>query len=229
MSRGTVVRLGVLAALVVGAIVLQLVVGLPSQDDLRSALDDLGGWAIPVFVLVYVGVCLLPAGPTALVTIVGGALLGFATGLAAVLVGANLGALAAFTVSRYLGRDAVVKISNDRVRSLDEQVRQHGFSTVLVARLVPLVPFSTANYVFGLTSVKLRDFVVATVFGIVPGTAVYVAVGAFGTEPGSLPFLLAIGGLVLLSLIGLARKRFSRDRSGGPTRDEPAPESASGG
>ena len=212
MSRSSWVKLGILVAIVVCAVVLQLVVGLPSQAELRDALDDLGFWGPAVFVAVYVGVNLLPAGPAAVVTIVGGALFGFPAGLALVLVGANLGSLAGFGVSRVLGRSAVEGVDNARVRRVDAQVREHGFATVLVARLIPLVPFSTSNYVFGLTSVRLRHYALATVLGILPGSAVYVAVGAFGSDPGSLPFLLAIAALVLLSLVGLLRKRLTGSR-----------------
>ncbi|MEJ7831991.1 MAG: TVP38/TMEM64 family protein [Nocardioides sp.] len=208
--RSLAVRGGLLIVLVVAAVVVQVVVGLPSKSELRSALDGLGGWAIPAVIAVYVVVCLLPAGPAAVVTIVAGALLGFAVGLATVLVGATLGSMVAFAVSRFLGRDAVARLSGERVRQLDAKVREHGFATVLVARLVPLVPFSTANYAFGLTSVTWRSYLAATALGIVPGTAVYVAVGAFGAEPGSLPFLLAIAALLLLSLVGVIRARWSR-------------------
>lgn len=211
-------RLLALAVLVVGAVVLQLTVGLPTPDEVRRALDSAGRWVVPVFIATYVAVCLLPAGPTAVLTVIGGALLGLPVGLAAVLVGATAGAALAFEVSRRLGRDAVAGLSSPRVRRLDEQVREHGLATVLVARLVPLVPFSTANYAFGLTSVSRRDHLLGTAVGIVPGAAVYTSVGAFGTDPGSLPFWLALAGLVLLSLVGLARSRRQRvsgEESGG--------------
>ncbi len=57
--------------------------------------------------------------------------------------------------------------------------------------------------------------------GIVPGSAVYVAIGAFGTDPGSPPFLLAIAALVLLTVLGVWRQR--RTRGAAPTDADPAP------
>lgn len=214
MSRGVLVKAGVLLALVVAAVALQLSVGLPSQAELRSTLDGLGGWGVPAFVAAYAAISLLPAGPTAVMTVLGGLLLGFGTGLVAVL-----GAASAFLLSRVLGRDAVRSLTGVRFASLDERVRAHGFATVLLARLVPLVPFSTANYAFGLTSVSTRTYAGATVLGIVPGSSVYVAVGAFGTDPGSPPFLLAIAALVLLTVLGVWRQR--RTRGAAPTDADP--------
>lgn len=221
MNRTTLVKAGVLLSLVALAVVLQLSVGLPSQGELRSTLDGLGAWAVPAFVAAYAAVSLLPAGPTAVMTVLGGLLLGFGTGLAAVLAAAVLGAVAAFFVSRLLGRDAVRSLTGRRFASLDDRVRDNGFATVLLARLIPLVPFSTANYAFGLTSVSTRSYAAATVLGIVPGSAVYVAVGAFGADPGSPPFLLAIAALVLLTVLGVWRQR--RTRGAAPTGADHAP------
>ncbi len=211
LPRSAWIKLVVLLAIIGTAVVAQLMVGLPSQEELGSALDDLGAWAVPAFIAVYLLVAMLPAGPAVVVTIVGGALLGFPVALPAVLFAATLGATIAFGISRFLGRDAVTQVSSERVRALDARVREHGLATVLVARLVPLIPFTTANYAFGLTSVRLSSFLVGTAVGILPGTAVYVSVGAFGTEPGSLPFLLSIAALVLLTAIGWWRSR----RAGG--------------
>ena len=219
MSRAVLVKAGVLLALVVAAVALQLSVGLPSQAELRSTLDGLGGWGVPAFVAAYAAISLLPAGPTAVMTVLGGLLLGFGTGLVAVLGAAAVGAVSAFLLSRVLGRDAVRSLTGQRFASLDERVRAHGFATVLLARLIPLVPFSTANYAFGLTSVSTRTYAGATVLGIVPGSAVYVAVGAFGADPGSPPFLLAIAALVLLTVLGVWRQR--RTRGAAPTDADP--------
>ena len=207
MSRSTWIKLGAFVTFLVGAVVLQLVVGLPSQEELRSNLDGLGAVAIPAFIVLYVGVSLLPVGPSGLLTIVGGALLGFAVALASVLLAAVIASSLSFLIGRSLGREAVQGLSSERIRALDEKVGAHGFATVLLARLVPVIPFTTANYAFGVTSVRLWSYVLATALGIIPGTAIYVSVGAFGADPGSPPFLLAIAGLVALTLIGLWRSR----------------------
>lgn len=212
MTRSTYLKAGLFLALIVAAVVVQLSVGLPTRDELQSLLDGLGWIAVPAFIGLYIAASLLPVGPSGLLTIVGGALLGFFVALASVLFAAFVGAVAAFLISRSLGRAAVQGVSNERVRALDARVSEFGFGAVLLARLVPLIPFTTANYAFGLTSVRLPSYALATAVGIVPGTAVYVAVGAYGAEPTSPPFLLAIGALVLLTVIGIARSR----RQGGP-------------
>lgn len=210
MTRSTWVKAAVLVALVIAGVVLFLVVGLPDRQQLRSLLDGLGAAAVPAFIGLYFVVSLFPIGPSAVLTVVGGVLLGFWVALGSVLVAAVAGSAAAFAVSRALGRDAVRGLSGDRLRALDRRVGAHGFASVLVIRLVPVLPFTTLNYALGLTSISWRAYLPATALGILPGTALYVAVGAFGTEPGSWPFVLAVIGLIALSLVGVIRGR--RDR-----------------
>lgn len=223
MSRSTYLKAALLGLLIGTAVVVQVAVGLPSRTELQSLLDGLGAAAVPAFIALYVGVSLLPFGPSAVLTIVGGALLGFAVALPAVLVAAVIASTIAFLVARTLGREAVQGIGNARVRALDARARDRGFATVVLARLVPAIPFTTLNYAFGLTGVRLTSYVAGTALGIIPGTAVYVAVGAYGVEPTSPPFLLALAGLVLLAVIGLVRKRRPVEVSGSAGDDMPSP------
>lgn len=73
------------------------------------------------------------------------------------------------------------------------------------------VPFAALNYLSGLTAVRTSSYFLATVIGILPATTAYVAVGAYGNEPGSLPFLAAIGALVMLTVVGVVVSRRRRD------------------
>ena len=136
-----------------------------------------------------------------------------ASSLTVVTAGALLSAAGAFGLSRSLGRRAVERVDNDRLRRLDALLRRRGLLAVIGIRLVPLLPFNALNYLCGLTAVRTRDYIAGTVVGSCPGPA-YVTIGAFGAEPGSLPFLIAVGGLVALSLAGLLVAR--RRRAGEP-------------
>ncbi|GAA0207247.1 TVP38/TMEM64 family protein [Cytobacillus oceanisediminis] len=216
MTRRTLVRVAALLAVVALLVVAETQLDLPDSDSVRAYFEGLGWIALPGFALFYAGATLLPL-PKAVCTIAGGAIFGFWAGLAVVLAGAVAGSTLAFALSRWLGRRSVRDLGVERIRRLDEQIGRRGLVAVLVARLVPVVPFTTINYAFGLTSVTLRSYVVATTVGIIPGTAVYVAVGAYGFSPGSWPFAIAIVGLVLLSIVGVMHRRRTRD--GGVTSD----------
>ena len=48
----------------------------------------------------------------------------------------------------------------------------------MLLRLLPVAPFWLVNIVPALFGVKLRDYVLATGIGIIPGTFVYASIGA---------------------------------------------------
>jgi len=156
---------------------------------LRSALEwitGLGAWGLIVFVVLYVtaAVLLLPA---FVLTLGAGAVFGLARGFVAVWVGATLGALAAFLIGRYLARGWVARRieDNPRFMAIDEAVAREGWKIVGLTRMSPAFPYVVLNYAFGVTRVSVRDFVLATAAGMIPGIAMYVYIGSLaGTLAG---------------------------------------------
>lgn len=141
--------------------------------SIRRLRDALGAWAPLTFVLIY-ALGTLIAAPGSLLSLTGGLLFGTLIGGTLIVVGATCGAICAFLLARYAGRDAIERfISGGRLEKFDNLVRGSGLSAVLFTRLVPLFPFNFINFAWGLTSVRLRDYVVGTVVGIIPGAFVY--------------------------------------------------------
>ncbi len=125
-----------------------------------------------------------------------------------VLVGAVLGASAAFWLGRLLGRDAVERLSGARIARVDALLRRRGVLALIAVRLVPVLPFTAINYAAGLSVLRTRDYLIGTSVGIIPGTIAYVTLGSYGSSPGSWPFLIALIVLVVLTAGGtvLARR-----------------------
>lgn len=213
-------RLGVLAGFIAVAVVVGIVVPLPSVDQIRAAVGSAGAVGVIVFVLGYGALTLTPM-PKNVLSIAAGLTWGFGFGSLLVYLGALLGATLAFVVGRSLGRDAVERFTGARVARVDELLRRRGLATVIGARLIPVLPFTAINYTAGLTAVRRGDYALGTALGIIPGTLAYVALGAFGLELGW-PFWLAIGVLGGLTLVGLFLGNRARRR--GKTR--PAPKEA---
>jgi uncharacterized membrane protein YdjX (TVP38/TMEM64 family) len=118
--------------------------------------------------------------PGSVLTLGTGFLLGAGWGLLAVSIGSTLGATAAFLVGRRLGRDWVQERigGHDRLRGVDGAIAREGFKVVLLLRLSPLIPYNALNYALSLTGVGLREYVIASWLGMLPGTVLYVALGA---------------------------------------------------
>jgi uncharacterized membrane protein YdjX (TVP38/TMEM64 family) len=173
-------RAGILAG---AAIVLGLAaVVLPVREQLAELL----GWVARRGALSGALLCLawIPAAvllvPGSVLTLGTSFLLGAGWGLAAVSIGSTLGATAAFLVGRRLGRDWVRERigGHDRLSGVDGAIAREGFKVVLLLRLSPLIPYNALNYALSLTGVGLRDYVIGSWLGMLPGTVLYVALGA---------------------------------------------------
>ncbi len=101
-------------------------------------------------------------------------------GSVAVSVGSVLGATAAFLVGRTLLRGSIERriASYPRFQAIDRAVGEQGFKIVLLTRLSPIFPFNLLNYAFGLTNVRLWQYVLASWIGMLPGTVMYVYLGS---------------------------------------------------
>ncbi|MDQ0726476.1 TVP38/TMEM64 family protein [Microbacterium sp. W4I20] len=186
-----------------------------APTDLQAVREWAAGFGpagAVVFVLGYAALTLTPV-PKNLLTIAAGLVWGFWLALALVYVGALLGAAASFVIGRMLGREAVERLTGARVARLDAALAHRGFLAVLGARLVPIIPFTLINYGSGLTAVRPRAYALGTALGILPGSAAYVALGAFGLELGP-PFWVAVAVLGVLILGGVVAATVLRRRSG---------------
>lgn len=193
-------RLVVLLLLIGVGASLVLVADDLSVDGIRAVVDGLGAWAPLVYVGLYIlaTVFLLPGTPF---TVAAGVVFGSWLGLGVVLIGATLGATGSFLIGRAVGRDAVVQLAGRRVRAIDRTLQRNGLVSVLVVRLIPLFPFNVLNLVCGVTGLKLRDYVIGTAVGIVPGTALLVLAGGSIDDPTSPLFIGSVAGFVALAVV----------------------------
>jgi uncharacterized membrane protein YdjX (TVP38/TMEM64 family) len=86
-------------------------------------------------------------------------------------------AVIALLLVRALGWQVASLVSHPRVDALDAQLRARGWPAVLSLRLIPAVPFSVLNYAAGASAVQVMPYLLATVAGLVPGTAAVVILG----------------------------------------------------
>ncbi|MEO7060704.1 MAG: TVP38/TMEM64 family protein [Lapillicoccus sp.] len=222
MSRQQWAQVTGVVLLVAALVTVSVKVGVPGIDRLRSDFAQFGIWAGVLYAGLYAAVSLTPL-PASVFTLAAGALFGVAEGLGVVEVGATAGAVIGFWLARVLGRGFVVGVSGASIERFDERFARRGFLAVLAVRLLPVLPFAAVNYVSGLTSVRFRDYLTGTAVGILPAAAAYVVLGAYGSTPGSWPFLVALAALLVLVVAGLASGRRSRRRRADTSAASPRP------
>jgi len=186
------------------------------------------GWVL--YALVYAVCCVLFV-PASILTLGAGALYGLWTGTAVVLAGATLGATLSFLLAKSVLRKRIERMTagNAKFQALDRAIGKEGAKIVFLVRLAPVFPFTYINYAFGLTGVRTLPYVVASFFGMIPGTFAYVylgsaAAGAASGEADTTKKIVQIAGAVvaLVVTIFVARVATKAIRSAGIAEESSA-------
>jgi len=172
------------AALIAAAVLLARHFGL--QALLRAALDRLaalGPAGAAAFVLLYIAAAALLV-PGSALTLGAGAIYGVVWGSLIVSLASTLGAAAAFLIGRHLARGWVEKkvAGSPAFAAIDAAVAEGGWRIVGLTRLSPAFPYTLLNYAYGLTRVSFKEYILASWIGMMPGTVMYVYLGALAGE-----------------------------------------------
>lgn len=150
--------------------------------------------------------------PAFLITFANAALFGWLWGAALSWFSAMIGALVCFYIAKFLGRDVVEKLTSKMaLESVDTFFEKHGTYAILIARLLPFVSFDVVSYAAGLTSMRLRAFLIATGIGQLPATLVYSYVGEMLTG-GAQSVVYGLLSLFAVSILVYLIKRVYRGK-----------------
>ena len=166
----------------IASVAIVLLVFAPVKQWLLTALtwvQGLGIWG-PVFVVSFYMIACVFFLPGSILTLATGFIFKVVIGTITVSIGATLGACAAFWVGRTIARDWISRkvAKNEKFTAIDNAVGRQGFKIVLLTRLSPIFPFNLLNYAFGLTQVSFWQYALASWLGMLPGTVMYVYLGA---------------------------------------------------
>jgi len=172
---------------------------------LRDYITELGllGPAA-VIGLMTIAIVLSPI-PSAPIAIAAGAAYGHVWGTIYVLVGAELGALIAFTTARLLGYEALVKRFGKKNMSFRLMDNQNTLMwVVFVTRLLPFISFDLVSYAVGLTPLAAWRFAIATLAGIIPASFILAHFGEEMTTADPKLIMMAatlLGGVTAVPLV----------------------------
>ena len=175
---------------------------LPSFDaawihGLVSGLGIFGPLVLVGLMVLAIVVSPIPSGPIA---VAAGMLYGATGGAVVSIVGAEIGALLAFSMARHFGYDAVRRSDNAVMRFIAVPRSQGALMGIVFAsRLIPFISFDAISYATGLTNLSFARFAFATALGIVPICWTLAAMGA-GMATGGIDWFVVVvaGGAITL-------------------------------
>lgn len=179
-----------------------------SLESVAAYIRSFGAIAVVISFLMMVLQSIMAPVPAFFITFANAMIWGFVKGAILSWSSAMAGAAVCFGIARFLGRDVAEKFATKgALKKVDVFFQKYGKNTILVARLLPFVPFDPISYAAGLTSMGFWEFFIATGLGQLPATIVYSYAAAKSSNPSTW-----VKGLLILfgvfALVAFLRKLY---------------------
>jgi uncharacterized membrane protein YdjX (TVP38/TMEM64 family) len=199
-----------------------------SLDSLRQHHQHLSLWvalhpvfSIVIFMSLYMTIVGLALPVATVLTLSGGFFFGQWLGTAVVVISATFGASLIFFSIRLASKPRMIEPAASWMKTMHDGFQKNAWSYLLMLRLMPIFPFFAINIGAALLQVPFQTFFWGTLFGIIPGTFVYVSMGVALHEVINQPelsahlvvnpkVLIALGGLGVISLFPVFYQRFKK-------------------
>jgi phosphatidylserine/phosphatidylglycerophosphate/cardiolipin synthase-like enzyme/membrane protein DedA with SNARE-associated domain len=140
------------------------------------------------------------------------------------MAGATLSAVSTYGIGHYAGRDIIRRLAGAHVNRISRNLGRQGLLTMILARMVPVAPFTIVNMVAGATHIRLREFTLGTMIGMAPGIIAIVfiinrlAAAVDKPQPTSFAMVALVIAAIALATLGLRawllRRSNKRDKPG---------------
>jgi membrane protein DedA with SNARE-associated domain len=174
-------------------------------NELIAKFGDLG-----VFIAMFLESSIVPI-PSEVI-IIGAGALGLSTFSLLVFgsIGATLGASVGYALGRYAALPVILKfgrfvlIKPHHICKAEAFAKKYGVASVLIGRILPVVPFKVFSIAAGITGIPFIPFIVCTLIGVLPRILVLALLGATFIKYkilGLVLIILFIAGIVVYKLI----------------------------
>lgn len=143
-------------------------------------INSAGFLGVISYILIFIFFTIVLFLPAWLMAAIGGYIFGALYGSIIISIAGIIGATMAFLIARYIMRAWVYKrLSSTRYfTALIDGISEKGTWIVFWLRLSSVIPFAPLSYMFGITNVKAKNFILASWIGMLPGTILYVYLGS---------------------------------------------------
>ncbi|WP_320174967.1 TVP38/TMEM64 family protein [Maridesulfovibrio sp.] len=158
--------------------------------------------------------------PQTLFTVVAGVLFGAVKGTVMCLVSMAVGSSLSFLLGRFVLRGRVFKrFRNDpNFMKMEMLSRKHPLKVLALSRIVPVVPYSVANYLWAATGVRFLPFLIMSVVCLIPETVFMTAGGhllssgvRMGTVNWKMLAVLAAAAVLIAILVRAVRRSLDQE------------------
>ncbi len=173
-------------------------------ERVRAIIKSGGAFAPLIYILLF---SILPIFffPVPILALAGGLAFGVWKGSFYTVIGASINCILMYLIAKYIGKEQVDRyldkhLSEDVKKRIASKETDIGFY-LFVLRLTPIIPYNLINYMSGLLDIELKKYIIISILGIMPGTAVYLNMGDKAINYKSKEFALSVVFMVVLVIL----------------------------
>jgi phospholipase D1/2 len=157
--------------------------------------------------------------PVMLLIAVTGIVFGPLLGTIYAIAGTLMSAAVTFEIGRRLGRDTVRRLLGPRINGLSRRIARRGILAMVIIRTLPVAPFTIVNVVAGASHIRLRDYLIGTFLGMLPGIGItvtfvhHLAEAVRNPSMGAVSVLVAVAVLLIGFAMALQRLLAGKERA----------------
>jgi phosphatidylserine/phosphatidylglycerophosphate/cardiolipin synthase-like enzyme/uncharacterized membrane protein YdjX (TVP38/TMEM64 family) len=199
-----------------------------TPENLAASAMPLGHHALgPLAAGLAVAVATMFMIPVTVLVVAANLIFGPLVGAITTIVGCLLSAATSYGLGRVVWPDAIQRLAGPRLSRMTRKLPTRGVLAMVAIRIVPIAPFTVINLMAGSARFRLRDFLIGTAIGLLPGicglTLATDRVTAAVRDPDPLSIALAVIAVAIIAaamwglrtwLLRRARLKAQRARSG---------------
>jgi uncharacterized membrane protein YdjX (TVP38/TMEM64 family) len=178
-------------------------------EQVRLSLLSYGNFGSLMYVIIQALHVLIVVIPGDLFNVCGGYIYGVPLGFLLSMSGIMLGSVLAFYISRNLGYDFLSRfIPQEKIMKISQSINSNqGMIGLFILCMIPLIPKDLMMYIAGLTPIKASKLFFIYFLSRIPGTLIWVSIGANAFErSGSGVLLTILGAAVLVCFVLFLQK-----------------------
>lgn len=202
IPKRTNILIGLLIAFIGVVIFLLLkdsVFSMFSIEEIQRYVSSFGAFAPVIYIILLTVAIIISYIPNIPLAVASGILFGpFLGGIYSLIAGV-IGGLANFYIARTLGVSFIKKLFGKTIHFYEYDEKFLGW-IIFISRLFPFFSFDIISYGAGLTNIRMRTFLIATFFGMIPMTFLFTYLGGAILVDRTMTIVISVL-LVLLFLI----------------------------
>lgn len=196
-------------------------------DILETAeyIQSFGPWAVFFSFWLTLFVNALGFPPAIIFSTANTIIFGIVPGIILSCVAETVGVTISFLLLRFFFRETAEKViqKSKYLSSMDQYSSDRGFTVMLIARMVPYLPSALLNAIGALSSLSLRDYVIASFIGKFPSTGIEAIIGhdtILRQEDNTRLIVVAVFTVILIGGAWWYQKKHPPKKTGSPSEND---------